>query len=155
MKTRDFTVLSFFLLLAIGIIVLRNWEKEKPLVEKVETVFVEIDTVELIRSTLELNDNNVYLWLKVFAVKHDSIVLAQSKLETGNYESSVCLKSNNLFGFLNSNGFYEYRHWLESVIHYAQWQHRLYDGETDYYYFLEEIGYAEDTNYTEKLKKFN
>jgi hypothetical protein len=136
------------------VLILLLFGRKTVIVEKEVYVHPEIDTISIIQSSLELNDKNVYLWLQVLGVEHDSIVLAQSKLETGNYESNVCLNSNNLFGFLNSSGYYEYRHWIGSVIHYAQWQQRLYDGQMPYPHFLVEVGYAEDKNYIEKLKQF-
>ena len=50
----------------------------------------------------ELNDSILYLALVHYNVKHPKIVLAQAKLESGNYTSSHCRKRNNFLGLYNS-----------------------------------------------------
>jgi flagellum-specific peptidoglycan hydrolase FlgJ len=105
---------------------------------------VKIDTFSENALILELHD------LKVLA---PNIVLAQAKLETGNFKSYLFKVSNNLFGFRNFNGYIKYSSWKESVKAYKDWQTRKYKGG-DYYEFLENIKYAEDTLYVYKLKQF-
>lgn len=85
-------------------------------------------------------------------VKHKDIVLAQSKLETGFYSSQLVRTHNNLFGFRTKKGYLRFDTWEESCEYYKKWQAKRYK-KGDYYKFLVEIGYAEDPQYTTKLKK--
>lgn len=85
-------------------------------------------------------------------VKNPEIVYKQAILETGNFKSKLCINHNNLFGLRHKKGYYKFTHWTESVIAYRnKIQNRYKDGE-DYYDFLLRIGYAEDSNYINKLK---
>lgn len=100
------------------------------------------------------NDSLVLQACAYYGLKHDTIILTQTKLETGNYKSYQCRVNNNLFGLYNSAKmeYYKFDHWSESVEAYKKWiQYRLKD-EEDYYFFLSRIGYAEDPDYISKLK---
>ena len=98
-------------------------------------------------------------------VKFPHIVLAQSKLETGNYSSKIFKENNNLFGMKEArvrihtskgtqfNHAY-YSHWRESVYDYAFYQCRYLSTlhtEDEYYAYLSK-SYAEATNYVNILK---
>jgi len=91
--------------------------------------------------------------LQEMKISHPEIVLAQSKLETGYYTSQLTRTHNNIFGFRTKNGYLQFDHWKECIQYYKKWQSKRYKGSGDYYKFLQEIGYAEDTNYIHKLKK--
>ncbi len=105
--------------------------------------------------TGELNDSTLYLALQYYEIKYPKIVLAQAKLETGNYRSKLCKQGNNLFGLYNSRRkrYYTFDHWTNSIEAYKnmiEYKHK--DGE-DYYAFISRIGYAEDPNYVRKVKQ--
>jgi uncharacterized FlgJ-related protein len=85
-------------------------------------------------------------------IKNHEIVYAQARLETGNFKSSLFKNNNNLFGFRSSKGWSKYSHWTESVRAYSRFQKQYYK-RGDYYTFLENIGYAKDSNYIKKLKE--
>lgn len=100
------------------------------------------------------NDSLILQACAYYGLKHDTIILTQAKLETGNYKSYQCRVNNNLFGLYDSvkMEYYKFNHWSESVEAYKKWiQYRLKD-EEDYYFFLSRIGYAEDPEYISKLK---
>lgn len=44
------------------------------------------------------NDSLVLQACAYYGLKHDTIILTQAKLETGNYKSYQCRVNNNLFG---------------------------------------------------------
>lgn len=99
------------------------------------------------------NDSLILQACAYYGLKHDTIILTQAKLETGNYKSYQCRVNNNLFGLYNSTKmeYYKFNHWSESVEAYKKWiQYRYKDG--DYYMWLQTIGYAEDPDYISKLK---
>lgn len=99
------------------------------------------------------NDSLILQACAYYGLKHDTIILTQAKLETGNYKSYQCRVNNNLFGLYNSAKmeYYKFNHWSESVEAYKKWiQYRYKDG--DYYMWLQTIGYAEDPEYISKLK---
>jgi len=103
----------------------------------------------------ELNDSTLYLALEYYNIKHPRIVLAQAKLESGNYTSDHCIRRNNLFGLYNSKRkeYYSFDHWTDCIEGYKnmiEYKHK--DGE-DYYDFLIRIKYASDPNYVSKVKR--
>jgi flagellum-specific peptidoglycan hydrolase FlgJ len=92
--------------------------------------------------------------LYYYNIKHPEIVYAQAILESGNFKSNVALKYNNLFGLYDSKRgtYYKFNHWSESIKGYKDYIQYKYKGN-DYYQFLTDIGYAEDTLYIDKIKK--
>lgn len=98
----------------------------------------------------EANLNSI---MYILEIEHPEVVIAQSKLETGNYTSSIFKENHNLFGFRKGKSYYKYKDWKESVLHYAHWQNMNYRVNEDYFVFLKRIKYAEDSNYIPKLKK--
>ena len=88
-----------------------------------------------------------------YKIKYPEIVVSQAILETGNFKSELCVNQNNLFGLYNSrrDEFFTFDHWTKSVKAYRdKIQYRYNSG--DYYEWLQNIGYAEDTCYISKLK---
>lgn len=95
---------------------------------------------------------------KVFAeilknkILYPHIVLSQAVLETGYFSSRVCWEENNLFGLRKRNGeYYRFARWEDSVKAYRDYVQYKYKGG-DYFQFLDRIGYAEDKNYTLKVR---
>ena len=97
-------------------------------------------------------DQQVYDELKKYNVKYPQIVLAQTKLETGDYTSTLCKKHGNLFGLKRKGGYAKFNNWKESVKAYRDWVQYKYKGG-DYYVFLKKIGYASDPKYIIKVKE--
>lgn len=93
--------------------------------------------------------------LEYYNVLHPKIVYAQAILETGHFKSKACIDDNNLFGLYDSNNkrYYKFNHWSESVVAYKDYIQRRYEPPNDYYEFLTNIGYAEDPDYNNKLKR--
>lgn len=101
------------------------------------------------------NDSAIIAACEYYGVRHPKIVLAQAKLETGNYRSKLFKTHKNLFGIRKGKSYVKYDYWWESIIDYRdsiQYKHRK--GE-DYHAFLQRIGYAEDPSYIQKLKKLS
>jgi uncharacterized FlgJ-related protein len=125
-------------------------EEEKLIIIQEHNQFSEVKLVEKIK---ELN------------IKFPHIVLAQAKLETGNFTSKVFREGNNLFGMReakqrittalgteNNHAFYDT--WIESVLDYSFYQCKYLSNITtdeQYFQYLEQ-SYAEDTTYVSKLK---
>lgn len=125
--------------------------KDPPLNEEVN--YIEIKQPEFLTSTNPEND--LIDVLNYYGVQHPDIVYAQAILETGYFNSRVYREYNNLFGLYNSRtkDYYKFNHWVESVIAYLEYIQYKYKSPGDYYEFLDSIGYAEDPNYTNKLKR--
>lgn len=81
------------------------------------------------------------------------IVLAQARLETGNFTSARCQRDRNLFGIKHGGKYARYARWQDSVTDYKRRISARYKGGS-YYHFLTRIGYAKDRKYIYKLKKF-
>ena len=105
-------------------------------------ISADTDTVKAYSS---LMDSNVYREIVSNNIYHPDIVLAQAKLETGNYKSKACTVYNNLFGLRKPDGsYYKFNSWQESVKAYKDWVQNKYTPPNDYYDFLDSIRYAED-----------
>lgn len=91
--------------------------------------------------------------LKRQGVPCAEIVLAQARLETGNFKSRLCKQSRNLFGIKHGGKYARYRNWRESIADYKRRISSRYRGGC-YYAFLRRIGYAADKSYINKLKRF-
>lgn len=102
----------------------------------------------------ELNDSTLYEALVYYKVKHPKIVLAQAKLESGNFTSEYCINKNNFLGLYNSKTrtYYSFKHWTDCIQAYKEMiEYKHKDGE-DYYSFLIRIKYASDPEYIDKVK---
>lgn len=93
--------------------------------------------------------------LQYYNIEHPTIVKAQAILETARFTSDLCVKNNNLFGLYDSKNkrYYSYNHWWESIEAYKKLIQRKYDNSKYYYMFLEDIKYAKDKEYINKLKE--
>lgn len=83
---------------------------------------------------------------------HPEIVLAQARLETGNFKSRRCRVDHNIFGIKHGRQYAKYRRWQDCVADYKRRISSRYKGGS-YYQFLTRIGYAKDKKYIYKLKK--
>ena len=90
-----------------------------------------------------------------YGIEHPTIVKAQAILETAHFTSDLCIKNNNLFGLYDSKNkrYYSYNHWWESIEAYKKLIQRKYNNSKYYYMFLEDIKYAKDKEYINKLKE--
>ena len=119
---------------------------------KIKITIIKKDSVKVNKtSMLPLNEKNLKKVLKDNNIHHPNIVLAQAKLETGNFTSKVCKSKGNLFGLRKGKQYRHYKHWSESVVAYKKLIQSRYKGG-DYLAFLNNIGYASDPNYSIKLK---
>ena len=84
-------------------------------------------------------------------VPHANIVLAQARLETGNFTSRRCKVDHNLFGIKRGKRYAKYRRWQDSVADYKERISSRYV-KGDYYAFLRKIGYASDPAYQSKVR---
>lgn len=80
------------------------------------------------------------------------IVLAQGRLETGNFTSQRCKRDHNLFGIKHGKHYARYRTWQDSIKDYKKRISSRYKGG-DYYAFLNKIGYATDSKYAQKVRR--
>ena len=99
-----------------------------------------------------LNETNLRAELVKNNIPHANIVLAQAKLETGNFKSDLVRTHQNIFGLKKGNRYRRYSHWTECVEDYKKCISNRYSGGS-YYAFLNRIGYASHPNYTGLLKE--
>jgi uncharacterized FlgJ-related protein len=98
--------------------------------------------------------------------RYPHIILAQAKLESGHFKSTIFLENNNMFGMkeaklranlakgTNRNHAY-YATWQESVIDYALYYSTYLSDiktEGEYFEYLKQ-NYAEDKTYVQRLKQ--
>lgn len=126
--------------------------------EIVSTVSISTDSI--------INDTLVYQYLLEIRAKHPHVILAQCKLESNNYKSSIFLANRNLVGMKVSSqrtsfnsgersGYQKYDSWHQCLNDYVLWgMTHDYDSmsEKEYISYLNKI-YAEDNSYEQKLNK--
>lgn len=153
-----FAIISLIIYIAVSSI------KIKETTERIEHLNNKLDS-------LTINNNYSYSHITTFEnktpeegideallyydIKHPTIVKAQAILETAHFSSDLCVKNNNLFGLYDSKNkrYYSYNHWWESIIAYKKTIQKRYENSRYYYMFLEDIEYAEDKEYINKLKE--
>lgn len=113
---------------------------------------VKIAEVKPIVKSKVLNETNLKAELIKKNIPHANIVLAQAKLETGNFKSNLVHTHQNIFGLKKGNRYRRYSHWTECVEDYKKCISNRYNGGS-YYAFLNRIGYASHPNYTRLLKE--
>mgnify|MGYP003436190249 CR=1 FL=1 len=102
----------------------------------------------------KLSKENLYSELVAQEIDYPEIVLAQALLETGNFKSYSCRVRNNLFGLMHKDGTYmEFDHWTNSVHAYKKYIQKYKEVPNDYYKYLNDLGYAEDSIYVIRVKE--
>ena len=130
--------------------VLKNTMFKQPIPE-IRKPSIIVDTVRI----ETFSEANLIRYMDILEIEYPNIVLAQAKLESGNFTSNRFKQYNALFGFQTSNtNVLKYKSWKQSVINYKNWQMRRLKDDEDYYDFLVRVGYSEDPNYVNKLKQF-
>lgn len=119
-------------------------------------------------SCAELTPENLKIAIDLNGIISADIIMAQSRLETGNYQSVLCTMYNNLFGMKKArirpttargatdNNYATYLTWYDSVKDlklFQDWYLSRGRDLTDYFGFLESIGYAEDPHYLIKVRE--
>jgi len=113
----------------------------------------------------EFSEEKLIGMLTDLNIKFPHIVLAQSKLETGQFKSNIFKENHNLFGMKEAKirvnlakgtqyGHAFYNNWIESVYDYAFYQSTYLSRiktEEQYFEYLDQ-SYAEAENYVEALK---
>ena len=157
---RNLLIIIFSLLLSVEVQAQQYEPDALPVTARVDKTCYSIDEPEMksdsdyMMNESALTVENVLVMLQKYDVKFPKIVLAQALLETGNFSSDLCRVNHNLFGLRHpSDGsYYSFNKWEESVKSYRDdVQYKYTDG--DYYAFLSRIGYAEDRNYTSKVRR--
>lgn len=138
------------LIVAFFINVYSDNKKENTIIEKEDSV-----SVQWRQNHFLLSEENLYNELVAQGVDFPEIVTAQALLETGHFKSYACLQQNNLFGLRDNKGTYmSFPHWTDAVAAYKKYIQRYnHPVPEDYYAYLQELGYAEDPQYIDKLKQ--
>lgn len=131
---------------------------------KVETYIEErVEYVEVDREVF--SEQELINYLIELKIPHPHIVLAQARLETGNFTSNIFQENNNLFGMKRAffrpsttigvnRGHAKYRSWQDSVIDFALYKAHVAQGKTENeYYTLLGTSYAEDPEYVKKVRR--
>ena len=127
-------------------------------IEVVDTVYVDLDT-------LQFSEENLLKMMKHYKILFPEVVLAQVKIETGNFTSPICKINNNYFGHkvfprkwkgvqmpFKNREHLVFKNWVKSVEQYKLFQQANF---TNKYYveFIKRQGYAEDKGYANLINK--
>jgi hypothetical protein len=125
----------------------------------------EIILLNVSDTTSEFSQDKMVSLMKELNIKYPHIVMAQSLIETGHFDSKIFHENYNLFGMKQArtrvttaqgtqyNHAY-YENWRESVYDYAFYQCRYLSGLKTEEEYLAYLGrsYAEDPNYLSKIR---
>ena len=114
-----------------------------------------IDSLNFVWRTnhFSFSEENVMNEIMAQELDYPEVVLAQAIVETGGFHSTSCTKDNNLFGLRRKDGTYmKFLHWSESVSYYKEHIQSYKEKPSDYFKFLNDLGYAENKSYTDVIK---
>jgi len=154
---------GFILLLSLMSLTLNYSSNEKLIAIQGETE--EISKI-IIKDEVQFSEQELKNLLLELNIRFPHIVLAQSKLESGNFKSRIFLENNNMFGMKEAkrrpttnkgtqNGHAYFESWKDCVIDYAFYQAAYLNSlktEDQYYQYLS-ASYAEDPNYVVKVRQ--
>ena len=131
---------------------------------EVEKLFLKEEVI-IERYNEKFSENNLKKLLEKLHVKNIDIVIAQAKIETGNFKSKVFLENNNLFGMRQARqrittstgtnlNHATYDNWQDSVIDYTIYQSTYLKSfnRNEYLDYLQ-ANYAENPNYVKLIKQ--
>lgn len=112
------------------------------------------------------SDYTLSRYITYIGIEHPEVVMAQARLESGHFTSSVFKENNNLFGMRlprqreteavgEKNGYALYKDWKASVRDYKLWQDKMIkhtNGKESSYLSYLGRRYAEDEQYVHHLK---
>ena len=111
------------------------------------------------------SESNLISYMSKIGIVYPDIVLAQAKIETGNFTSVIFKENNNLFGMKvaksrpttavgKSRNHAVYQNWLASLADYKLWQDQMIHRAPTKRKYLEYLSrnYAEDKTYVRKIK---
>jgi len=123
-------------------------------------------TYEIITHVISFSELNVYKQLVRIGVAYPDVVLAQAKIETGNFTSKIFRENNNMFGMKlpyrrkttavgESRNHAKYTNWIQSIKDYKLWQDKMIHKAPTKRAYLAYLrrNYAEDKNYIKKIKQ--
>jgi uncharacterized FlgJ-related protein len=113
-----------------------------------------------------LSENTLLYKMKQIGILYPEIVLAQAKIETGNFTSVIFIENNNLFGMKlperrkttavgENRNHAKYTSWVQSLLDYKIWQDGMIHKAPTKRSYLSYLrrNYAEDKNYIKKIKQ--
>ena len=164
-KTQSYVKVGTYLIGAFAILFILGWLSgtNNYIVQKFTHKTEVTDT--LIIHGERFSEDALIILFKECNVKYPHIVLAQAKLESGNFKSKIFKQNNNMFGMRKArqritsaqsekDTYAYYRDWIDCVHDYGMYQSAMMcnvANEVEYFTKLDER-YAEDTTYISKLK---
>jgi len=155
------SILSLILLAVFIFFFKHNMDKEDYISQESKAIIIRES-----QKKNEFSEKNLKSLILEMNLKFPNIVLAQSKIESANFQSKLFKTNNNLFGMRvakqrqttskgENNGYAYYDSWKESVYDYGFYQvTQLSDirTESEYLDYLSKY-YAQDPNYLDKINK--
>lgn len=174
LKKGNWFLFILSLILSVGFLVMLNHELSEP-----EHICPVQDTIELSEKTIEqhigeailypnsdINDSILYDYIVEIKAWYPDILLAQAKIESGSYSSTVFKKANNLYGMkqVNSrfhcqtssfNSYGGYDSWKLSVLDRVLWDMFIFDSiKPEREVYLRALrNYAESETYVQAIQK--
>jgi uncharacterized FlgJ-related protein len=148
---------------AVGLILLFGFTSNPA--NKVQNLSQE-DKLIVIREYNEFSENKLIDKIAELNFRYPHIILAQAKLESGHFKSTIFLENNNMFGMkeaklranlakgTNRNHAY-YDTWQDCILDYALYYSTYLSDiktEGEYFEYLRQ-NYAEDKTYVQRLKQ--
>lgn len=119
-----------------------------------------------IPTDIEFSKENLTAYIKEIGLLYPKVVLAQARIETGNFTSTIFKENNNLFGMkfperrkttaIGVNRKHSiYENWKHSVDDYKLWQDNMIHRASNRKEYISYLGqsYAEDSKYISLIKQ--
>ena len=165
-QKKSYVKLSLVILFTIIILLLIGWLSgtNNYIINRITHKTQVVDTVKV--QGIAFSEEALIDLLRSSNIKYPYIVLAQAKIESGNFTSRIFKQNHNLFGMKQPRirtttalgtrfGHAYFSSWESSVYDYAMFQnYRMHgvESELEYYAKLAD-GYAEDSTYAVIIKK--
>lgn len=143
-----------------------NSNKEQITTELTEKTIEQHIGEAILYPTKEINDSILYAYLEEINAWYPDILLAQAKVESGSYTSTVFKKANNLYGMKqvysrfhcqtgSYNSYGGYDSWKLSVLDRVLYDLFVFDSiKPEREVYLKQLrNYAESQNYIETINK--
>ena len=126
---------------------------------------IRTETEVIIKQDNSFTEEKLIEEIKNLKLEHPEIILAQSYIESGRFNSIKFKKNNNLFAMrkagsrvttcnkTDDNGFAIYKNWKESLLDYAFLQSSFARNLTEREYFMWLESYTHERNYRQLVKK--
>ena len=147
----------FVIIMMLFIIAMSNYTRQYT-VHEITIDTISTDTIVNDTVFTDLTKDSFYRYCAFDSIRFPDVVWAQARHESGNFSSPLYRNKNNFLGLYDSRRkqYMEFDHWTDCLTAYRRYVQYKYTGRDEigeYISWLEDMGYAEDPEYTVKIER--